>query len=109
MYIKKFLTKYLILLLAYIVVVRFVEPYAMKLYYTIFSSPNTGSQTIQTIQSIIAVFNFFINLIIVFFLIIDSKQKKIIDWLIIVITFFSPESGITIFIVWQTYKELISE
>jgi hypothetical protein len=109
MTLKKLLTKYLVLLLSYTVITRFIEPYAMRLYYTIYNNPQMGSQTIQTIQSISTAFTFLINLVIVILLIIDSKGKKLIDWLIIVISFFSPETGITIFIVWQTYKEFIKK
>jgi hypothetical protein len=47
-----------------------------------------------------------LNLILAIFIIVDSKQKKAIDWLIVIITFFSAETGIILFAVWQIYKEL---
>lgn len=109
MEIKKILTKYVILLLVYIVIVRFIEPYGLQIYYSTIDNPIDNANTIQTIQSFMTFITFIINLIFVIFMIVDSKAKKLLDWLIIVITFFSPEAGITIFIVWQIYKQLIKK
>ena len=107
--IKRILTKYVILLLIYIVIVRFLQPYGLQVYYSTVENPIDNSNSIQTIQSIMTLVTFIINLIFVIFMIVDSKAKKMLDWLIIVITFFSPEAGITIFIVWQIYKQLTSK
>lgn len=41
------------------------------------------------------------------FILVDSKKKKVIYWLIVVITFFSAETGIIMFLIWQIYKQLI--
>lgn len=106
MEIKRILTKYAILLLVYIVIVRFLQPYGLQIYYSTIENPIDNPNTIQTIQSLMTLVTFIINLIFVIFMIVDSKAKKLLDWLIIVITFFSPEAGITIFIVWQIYKQL---
>ncbi len=107
MNIKKVLLKYVILLLIYIVIVRFLQPYGLKIYYSTIENPIDNPNTIQTIQSIMTLITFIINLIFVVFMAIDSKSKKLLDWMIILITFFSPESGITIFIVWQIYKDIV--
>lgn len=107
MNIKKVLLKYVVLLLIYIVIVRFLQPYGLKIYYSTIENPIDNPNTIQTIQSIMTLITFIINLIFVVFMAIDSKSKKLLDWMIILITFFSPESGITIFIVWQIYKEIV--
>lgn len=107
MNIKKVLLKYVVLLLIYIVIVRFLQPYGLKIYYSTIENPIDNPNTIQTIQSIMTLISFIINLIFVVFMAIDSKSKKLLDWMIILITFFSPESGITIFIVWQIYKEIV--
>jgi len=106
MKIKKLFTKYALLLLIYILIVRFIEPYGLRLYYSLSDDPMSNPQTIDTIQSVLTLINFIINLIFVVFMIIDSKSKKVLEWLIILVTFFSPEAGITIFLVWQIYKEL---
>ena len=106
--IERVLTKYVILLLVYIVVVRFIQPYGLKLYYSIAENPMASQDSIHIIQSIMTLISFVINLIFVSFMIIDSKGKKLVDWLIIIITFFSPEAGIPIFIVWQIYKKMIN-
>ena len=105
--IKRILTKYVILLLVYIVIVRFIEPYGLQIYYSTFENPIDNPNTIQTIQSFMTLVSFIINLIFVIFMVVDSKAKKLLDWLIIVITFFSPEAGITIFIVWQIFKQMM--
>jgi heme A synthase len=104
---KKVLTKYVILLLVYIVIVRFIEPYGLQIYYSTIENPIDNPNTIQTIQSFMTLITFIINLIFMIFMIVDTKAKKLLDWLIIVITFFSPEAGITIFIVWQIYKQMM--
>jgi len=109
MKINKLLIKYLILLMVYVVLVRFIEPYAMRLYFSFSESPHLKPETFQTFQSLMTGITFLINLIFMVYMIIDSKDKIIIDWLIILITLFSPDAGIAIFIVWQIYKELIKK
>jgi len=109
MEIKRILTKYAILLLVYIVIVRFIEPYGLRIYYSMMENPIDNPNTVQTIQSVMTLITFIINLIFVIFMIVDSKSKKLLDWLIILISFFSPESGIAIFIVWQIYKQLTNK
>ncbi len=106
MRIQKLLTKYSILLLVYIALVRFAQPYGLKLYYSIYSNPEMMAETVNTIQSIFTTVTFLINLIFVVFILVDSKQKKVVDWLIVVITLFSAETGIALFLIWQIYKEL---
>ena len=106
MNIKKLIIKYLILFVAYIIIVRFLEPYGMRLYYSVNSDPNLMPTTVEYIQSVLVAINFLISLTIVIFMIFDSKGKRLIDWLIFLITFFSPEPGLSIFIIWQVYKEL---
>lgn len=106
MNILKLLIKYAILLLIYIALVRFIQPYGLRLYYSIYPNPDLVTESVNTIQSIFTAVTFFINLIFVIFIVIDSKQKRAIDWLIAVITFFSAETGIVLFLVWQIYKEL---
>jgi hypothetical protein len=107
--IKKTLLKYITLLLIYIIIVRFIQPYGLKIYYSTIENPIDNPYTIETIQSLITLIGFIINLIFVTFMIVDSKSKKLLDWLIILITLFSPETGITIFIVWQIYSEVIKK
>jgi len=106
MNIKKLITKYVIFLLVYTVIVRFLKPYGMNLYYTMHPNPDMIEQTYKTLQSIMLATTFFINLILTVFILVDSKKKKLIDWLVAIITFFSAETGIVIFLFWQTYKEL---
>jgi len=69
-------------------------------------NPDMIEQTYKTLQSIMLATTFFINLILTVFILVDSKKKKLIDWLVAIITFFSAETGIVIFLFWQTYKEL---
>lgn len=106
MNIKKIMTKYSILLLIYIVLNRFVYTYGLKIYYTLHSQPDMMLETVRTIQSAFGTATFLMNLILAIFIVIDSKQKKALDWLIIMITFFFAEIGIILFIIWQIYKNL---
>ena len=106
MNIKRLLTKYSILLIIYIVLVRFIQPYGLRLYYSIYSNPGMATETVNTIQSIFTAVTFLINLIFVIFILVDTKQKKAIDWFVAIITFFSAETGIVLFLIWQIYKDL---
>ena len=106
MKISNLILKYSIFLVIILIIERFVEPYAMKLYYSINDNSNLMPNTIQQFQSIVMSVNFLFNLIIVVLMIIDSKNKKSIDWIIFIITFFSYEVGIPVFFIWQIYKSL---
>jgi NADH:ubiquinone oxidoreductase subunit K len=105
MKIQKLLTKYAIFLLVYIAIVRFLQPYGINLYYTLRPDPESYIATAKTMQAVLSVANLFLNLIFVVFIIIDSKNKKAIDWLIAIITLFTAETGIILFLLWQVYKE----
>ncbi len=87
MNIKKLLTKYSILLLIYIGLIRFAKPYGLQLYYTLHSQPDMMAEDVRIIQSAFITITFLLNLILSIFIIVDSKQKKTIDWLIVIITF----------------------
>lgn len=103
---KKLLTKYSILLLIYIGLIHFAKPYGLQLYYSLHSQPGMIPEDVRTIQSAFITITFLLNLILSVFIIVDSKQKKTIDWLIVIITFFSVETGIVLFLIWQIYNEL---
>lgn len=105
MNIKNILTKYSIVLLVYIVLIRFAKPYGLQLYYTLHSQPELIAQNVRVIQSAFITITFLLNLILAIFIVVDSKQKRGLDWLIATITFFSAETGIVLFLIWQVYKE----
>ena len=65
-----------------------------------------ATETVNTIQSIFTSVTFLLNLIFVIFILVDAKQKRAVDWLIAIITFFSAETGIVLFLIWQIYKEI---
>ena len=104
---QKLLVKYIILLLIYVFIVRFVEPYGLNLYYSYYSNPSMMPETVNSIQSIFTAITFFIRLIFAILILVDSKDKKSIDWLIALVTFFSAEIGIVLFMLWQFYKEVM--
>lgn len=106
MNIKKLLTKYSILLLIYIGLIRFVKPYGLQLYYTLNSQPDMIPEDVRMIQSAFITITFLLNLILAIFVLVDSKQRKTLDWFFVIITFFSAETGIALFLIWQIYKEL---
>lgn len=101
---KKVFKKYIILLIIYLVIIRFINPFGLKLYYSIIENPIDNPNSIEIIESLLRLIEFIINLTFVVFMIIDAKSKKLIDWLIIFVTFFNPGIGITLFIVWNFYK-----
>jgi hypothetical protein len=66
---NKRIVKYLILLLAYIVVVRFIEPYAIKFYFVYEGFPIGTAKSVVTFQAIIMGLELLINLLFALFLI----------------------------------------
>lgn len=106
MNIKKLLTKYSILLLIYIGLIRFAQPYGLQLFYTLHPQPDILPENVRMVQSAFITITFLLNLILAIFILVDSKQKKTLDWILVIITFFSDETGITLFLIWQIYKEL---
>ncbi len=108
MKISKLFLKYSVFLLVLVIIERFVEPYAMRFYFSLHKSPNLLPDTVQQFQSIVMIAGFILNLVITIFMIIDSKNKKGIDWIIFIITFFYAEVGVPLFLIWLTYKEMIN-
>lgn len=106
---SKLILKYSICLLFLVIIERFVQPYAMKFYYTIHENPAIMPDTIQQFQSIVMASNFLLSLVITILMIIDSKNKKGIDWIIFIITFFSADIGVLLFLIWQIYKDLMNK
>ncbi len=106
MNIRKTFIKFSILLLVYIVLVCFLQPYGLYIYYTLSSQPDLVPGSIKAVQSALITITFVLNLILAIFVAVDSKQKIVVDWLIVIITFFSAETGIGLFLIWQIYKDL---
>ncbi|RRO15822.1 hypothetical protein [Flavobacteriaceae bacterium 14752] len=101
---KRVFKKYIILLLIYLVITRFINPFGLKIYYSIIENPIDNPNSIEIIESVMRLIEFIVNLIFVIFMIIDTKSKKLIDWLIMIVTFLNPGIGIALFIVWNYYK-----
>lgn len=106
---KKIFKKYLILLLVYTVIVRFVGFYGLRLYYTFAENPKLLPATVQSFQAFITAIEFALKVFIVILMWVDVKGKKLMDWLIILLTFFNADIGIVLFIVWCFYKEWAKE
>lgn len=102
---NKILKKYLALLLVYTVTTRLIFYYGLKLYYTFADNPKMLPGTVQSFQSIVTALELVFNLIIVILMMVDIKAKKLTDWLIILLTLFTVDIGITLLIVWTFYKE----
>ena len=86
--------------------IQFVKPYGLRLYYSLYSQPDLKIETVSTVQSVFITITYVLNLILAIFIIADSKQKKALDWLIVIITLFNATTGILLFVLWQIYKEL---
>lgn len=74
MNIKRLLTKYSILLIIYIVLVRFIQPYGLRFYYSTYSDPDMATETVNTIQSIFTAVTFLIVNDYIRFYEFDSKR-----------------------------------
>lgn len=102
---SKMFKKYLVLLVIYTVTTRLIAYYGLRIYYTLAESPKMVPGTVQSFQAIMAALEFFFSLVIVILMTVDLKAKKLIDWLIILLTLFRADIGITLFLVWAFYKE----
>ena len=101
---NRLILKYVWILLSYVFLVRFVRPYGLQLYISIAQNPEGTPYTYNSIQSYLAGTTFLISLIATIFVLIDSKNKRVLEWLIIIMTFFFTELGIVMFLFWQLYK-----
>ena len=102
---KKIFKKYLIFLLVYTIIVRFIGFYGLRLYYTLADNPKSLPTTVQSFQAFVTTIDLVLKIVVVIFMLVDVKGKKLVDWLIILITFFNADIGIMLFIVWTFYKE----
>ncbi len=102
--IQKLIKKYSILLLIYVVLYYLISPYGFKIYYSLIAEPTMIRETYQTFQSILVTIIYLMNLIFTVIIIIDSKEKKTIDWIIILATLIKVDIGILLFLIWQIYK-----
>jgi hypothetical protein len=105
----KLISKYSIILLVYVIIIHFVQPFGLKVYYSIVANSIITPITVNTIQSFLFAFSIMLNIAIMILVLIDSKQKKTIDYLISSIILFSAETGVILFIIWQIYKTEIKK
>ncbi|MFN8887412.1 MAG: hypothetical protein ACK5WF_08125 [Cyclobacteriaceae bacterium] len=102
---KKVFKKYVIFLAIYAVTIRLIGYYGLRLYYTFAENPKILPTTVQSLQSVLTAVEFTFNLFIMIMMAVDLKEKRLTDWLIILITFFNADIGIVLIIVWTFYKE----
>lgn len=101
---NKIISKYIFILLIYVIITNFIQPYGLKLYFSLASPPEMVLNNVNLISKLIITTSYLLNLIIIIFVLFDAKQKKLIDWMIIIIILFSAEIGILAFLIWQIYK-----
>ncbi|MCE2997536.1 MAG: hypothetical protein LW863_18210 [Flammeovirgaceae bacterium] len=86
---KKVFKKYVIFLAIYAVTIRLIGYYGLRLYYTFAENPKILPTTVQSLQSVLTAVEFTFNLFIMIMMAVDLKEKRLTDWLIILITFFN--------------------
>jgi len=101
----KLFKKYVILLLVYEIIIRFVAFYGLRLYYTFADNPKIELATIQVSQAIATSMQLALNVLTAILMLVDLKPKKLAEWLIILITFFNVEIGILLLLVWMLHRE----
>lgn len=104
---KRFVTKYLILLLTHIILFQIIRTYGLNLLLSIVYDPEVDYNFSEKFQYIITGINIVFNLLFVVFIIIDVKAKKAADWLIITITLFSAQTGLLLLICWKLYNDYV--
>lgn len=83
----------------------FLQTFGLQIYFTYASNPILEVGSVQTIQSVFYSFTLFISIAIAIIMAVDIKNKAFTDWLLIVITFFNPTTGIVLFILRCFYLE----
>ena len=104
---KRFVTKYLILLLIHIILFQIIRTYGLSLLLSLVYDPQVDHNFAEKFQYVITGINIVFNLLFVIFIIIDVRAKKAADWLIIVITLFSAQTGLLLLICWRLYNDYI--
>jgi hypothetical protein len=106
---KTIFKKYVILLLIYIIVIRVTGQFGLRLYFTFADDPSLTIGSAQAFQSIVTAIQLVMGLIIIVMMIIDSRSKELPDWVIIVITLFTAETGILLFIMRGMHRSSLYE
>jgi len=102
---KKLFKKYSILILIYAIIHYIIQPYGFRIYFSLVAEPKMIKETFNSIQSILVGINYLINFIFATIMLFDTKEKKIINWLIIIITLIKVDIGILLFLQWNIYKK----
>lgn len=105
---KRFVLKYSILLLVYIILIQIVEPYGLQMYLTFSMKDGYDHLLAEQFRYISTAVNLLGNILFVIFLLIDLKGKKAIEWIIIAITLFNPLSGLLLIMAWKMYGDFRS-
>ena len=102
---KNMIKKYTILILIYAIIHYLIQPYGFRIYFSVIAEPQMIKETFYTIQSILFAITYLINLIFAIIMLVDSKNKGKIDWLIIFITLIKVDIGIILYLLWNIYKK----
>lgn len=97
--------KYIPLAIVYLLAERYLGYYGFRLYYTLVNDPKEFPFTVQEFESVLIVILAIFRIVMIAMMSSDLKDKKIQDWLILIVTFFSIDLGIPLFMVWVFYKE----
>ena len=101
---KQMIKKYTILILIYVIFHYLIKPYGFRIYYSVFADPQMIEETYSTVQSVLFTITYLTNLVFVIIMFTDSKEKKLIDWMILLTTLIKVDIGILLFLIWNIYK-----
>ena len=102
---RKILIKYSIFIIISYLITHFLYSLVFKIYYNFSSNPDLISNEINVIQNILSSISFLFGIVVALFMFFDLKGKKILEWLIIVISIFYTEIGVVLFLILCVLKE----
>lgn len=102
---RKIFIKYIIFIIISYLITRFSYSLVFKIYYNFSSKPDLTSNEINVIQNILSSISFLFGIVVASFMFFDLKGKKILEWLIIIVTIFYTEIGVVLFLILCVLKK----
>lgn len=106
---RKILIKYSVFIIIYYLITQFLYSFIFKLYFNFFNNPEITSNNITIIQNILSSISFLFGIAVAIFMMFDLKGKRLLEWLVILITIFYTEIGVVLFLILCVFKDYENE
>lgn len=102
---RKIFIKYIIFIIISYLITRFSYSLVFKIYFNLSSKPDLTSNEINVIQNILSSISFLFGIVVAIFMMFDLRGKRLLEWLIILITIFYTEIGVVLFLILCVLKD----